>query len=93
MADHAASATPEAAKSGSVTPSAARFLRAADGVERAGPGRTAKQSGARFAAGIANHAGTGRTQASRVSGERRADDDRKAERSTLHGSTAPTTRR
>jgi hypothetical protein len=59
MADHAASATPGAAKSGSVTPSAARFLRAADGVERAGPGRTAKQNGARFAAGIANHAGTG----------------------------------
>jgi hypothetical protein len=39
--DHAASATPGAAKSGSVTPSAARFLRAADGVERAGPGTRA----------------------------------------------------
>jgi len=40
ITDHAASATPGAAKSGSVTPSAARFLRAAEGVERAGPGRT-----------------------------------------------------
>jgi hypothetical protein len=50
MADHAASATPGAAKSGSVPPSAARSLRAADGVERAGPRRTAKQSRARFAA-------------------------------------------
>jgi len=40
ITDHVASATPGAAKSGSVTPSAARFLRAADGVERAGPGRT-----------------------------------------------------
>jgi len=64
-ADHAAERNAGSGQARSVTPSAARSVPDADGVERSGAGYD-----------IANHAGTGAYTASRVSGERRTADDR-----------------
>jgi len=78
--DHAAKRNAGSGHARSVTPSAARSVPDADGVERSGDGYD-----------IANHATTGTRTASRASGERRTRENHDAERSTLHGSTATTT--